>query len=145
MQLALLMAAVTVSAQTPARQIDSGVIDGVVTTQGGTIRLPGAQVVVRDSNSQEVATVLTEGDGHFRIVALPAGSYTLVVTLEGFAMAKGTATLGADKTTEFAIDLPIATMSQAVEVIAPAATSRHEAQHLRAAADLDPANPHGYA
>src|SRR5947199_8824843 len=77
MQLAWLMAAVSVSAQTLARPIDSGVIDGIVTTQSGTIRLPGAQVVVRDSNSQEVARVLTEGDGHFRVVGLPAGSYQL--------------------------------------------------------------------
>ena len=103
-----------------AAQARASVIEGVVTTQGGTIRLPGALVVVRDSNSQEVATTLSEGDGRFRIVALPGGSYTIVVTLEGFAMAHATATLGADKATELAIDLPIATMTQAVEVIAPA-------------------------
>ena len=50
-----------------------GVIEGFVTTQSGTIRLGGAQVVLHNSSNQEVATVLSDGDGRFRFTALQEG------------------------------------------------------------------------
>src|SRR4030095_4133311 len=74
-------AAPAVAQVRPAR---AGMIDGVVTTQGGTIRLGGAQVVVQDSGGRQVTTVLSEGDGHFSVVALPDGRYRVTASLAGF-------------------------------------------------------------
>ena len=103
-----------------AQQPGGGVIEGFVTTQSGTIRLGGAQVVVQNSSNQEVSTVLSDGDGHFRITALPEGKYTVTAALEGFAMAKAIVIVTADGAAERLFDLPIATVTQTVEVIAPA-------------------------
>ena len=110
----------TAAAQPRAQQTGVGVIEGFVTTQGGTIRLGGAQVVVHNSSNQEVSTVLSDGDGHFRFTALHEGKYTLTAALEGFAMAKATAAVASDTTTERSLDLPLATLTQTVEVMAPA-------------------------
>ena len=58
-------------AQPPA---GGGFIEGFVTTQSGTIRLGGAQVVVHSSSNQEVASVLSDGDGHFHFSAIQEGN-----------------------------------------------------------------------
>jgi hypothetical protein len=115
----LLLAVHTVGAQTRAPKAGAGVIEGVVSTQGGTIRLGGAQVVVRDATSQEIATLLSDGDGHYRVGALMEGKYVVTATLEGFAMAKAAAVVTADGTTQVPLDLPIANITQTVEVVAP--------------------------
>ena len=102
--------------QTPG----GGVIEGFVTTQTGTIRLGGAQVVLHNSSNQEVSSALSEGDGRFRFTALQEGRYTLTASLEGFAVARAAVVVTADTTTERSLDLPLATLTQTVEVTASA-------------------------
>src|SRR5580765_5920441 len=104
-----------------AQQTGGGVIEGVVTTQSGTIRLGGAQVVLHDSANQEISTVLSEGDGRFRFTALQEGKYVITASLDGFALGRVTAVVVLNTTTEQSIDLPIATLTQTVEVMAPTA------------------------
>ena len=103
-----------------AQQSGGGVIEGFVSTQGGTIRLGGAQVVLHNSSNQEVASVLSDGDGHYRFTALQEGKYTLTASLEGFAVARAAVAVAPDATTERSLDLPLATLTQTVEVMAPA-------------------------
>jgi hypothetical protein len=116
----ILCVLVTAAAPLFAQSSGVGSIEGVVTSQGGTIRLGGAQIVVRDAGNQEVATILSEGDGHFRVTALPEGKYALTVALEGFSTLKAVVTVTPDRATERSFDLPIATVTQTVEVMAPA-------------------------
>jgi hypothetical protein len=104
-----------------AQQTGGGVIEGFVTTQGGTIRLGGAQVVLHDAANQEISTVLSEGDGRFRFTALQEGKYAITASLEGFAFGRVTAVVVLNTTTEQSIDLPLATLTQTVEVMAPTA------------------------
>ena len=103
-----------------AQQSGGGGIEGFVSTQGGTIRLGGAQVVLHNSSNQEVASVLSDGDGHYRFTALQEGKYTLTASLEGFAVARAAVAVAPDATTERSLDLPLATLTQTVEVMAPA-------------------------
>src|SRR5438105_10798566 len=105
---AALLAAAPGSGQT--RPAAGGVIDGYVTTQAKTIPLGGAQVVVRNALNDEIATALTEGDGHFRIVALPDGRYRVSVVLAGFEPTTVQAAVTAGATTDLAVDLPIASI-----------------------------------
>ena len=107
----------------PAR---AGMIDGVVTTQAGSIRLGGAQVVVLDIANRPVATVLSEGDGHFSIVALAEGRYRVSASLAGFETATVAAVVVVGTTTDVAIELPIAAISQTVDVVGSAAIVSRE-------------------
>jgi len=97
-----------------------GVIDGFVTTQTKTIPLGGAQVLVRNTANDVVADVLSEGDGHFRVVALPAGRYRVTAVLAGFETTEVTAVVAAGATVDVSFDLPIAAISQTVEVVGSA-------------------------
>jgi hypothetical protein len=115
----------TAAAQTPAQPREGGAprevgaIDGIVTTQTGTIRLGGVQIVIRNAANQEVAALLSEGDGHFHVTALLHGKYAITATLEGFAVGKATATIATNQTAEVAIDLPISGFQESVMVVAP--------------------------
>jgi len=127
--LAILLAwangAVAQTVPAPARG-GVGVVTGVVTTQNGTIRLGGAQIVIHDATDTAVATLLSEGDGQFRVVALPAGTYRVVVSLDGFDTATLQAAVTSDKPAELAIDLPIAAIAQVVDVVATASVVSNE-------------------
>jgi len=99
------------------RPAASGVIDGYVTTQGRTIPLGGAQIVVRNAVNDQVATLLSEGDGHFRVIALADGRYRVTATLAGFEPTEATANVTAGDATDVRLDMPIAAISQTVEVV----------------------------
>ena len=103
------------SAQT--RPVGGGVIEGLITTQGGTIRLGGAQIVVRDAADRLVASMLSEGDGHYRLVALPGGRYLVTASLGGFETMTASAVVTPGATTDLSLDLPIAAISQTVTVV----------------------------
>jgi hypothetical protein len=106
--------------QAQQRQEAPGLVSGVVATQSGSIQLGGAQVAVRDANGREVASVLSDGDGHFQIPDVPPGKYTVVVSLEGFVPANVAITVPGQGN-PLAIDLAIATLTATVEVVASAA------------------------
>jgi hypothetical protein len=107
------------AAHTPTQQKDVGAIDGVVTTQNGAIRLGGAQIIILNAANQEVALLLTGGDGTFHVTALLHGKYTITASLEGFATGRATASIAADQTAEVTIDLPISGYQESVMVVAP--------------------------
>ena len=120
-RLHLVLAGLLVTAPAAAQtRATPGTIDGYVTTQGKTIPLGGAQVVVRNGLNGEIATVLSEADGHFRVAVLPDGRYRIAVTLAGFEPTTIQASVTAGATTDVAIDLPIAAISQTVEVVGSA-------------------------
>jgi carboxypeptidase family protein len=76
--LTLIAAAVPAAAQTT-----NGVISGIATdAQGGV--LPGVTVTARNAETGLTRTVVTEGDGRFRLAALPPGRYELKAELAGF-------------------------------------------------------------
>jgi hypothetical protein len=94
-----------------------GVLRGVVTTQSGTVKLPGVEIVVKDSSAREVAQVLCGEDGSFRI-ELPAGMYRVSASLPSFVTTTKNAVVVAAKTVELPFDLPIAGIAQSIDVVA---------------------------
>src|SRR5207237_7348565 len=75
---ALIFVAVPATAQTT-----NGVISGIISdAQGGV--LPGVTVTARNAETGLSRTVITEGDGRFRLAALPPGRYELKTELAGF-------------------------------------------------------------
>jgi Carboxypeptidase regulatory-like domain/TonB dependent receptor len=114
----LLVAMVMVCLARPAMaQTPATVLEGIVTTQAGSVKLPGAEVVVRDSSNQQVTSLLCGEDSHFRIENLKPGVYRLVASLPGFVATTIRATINAGQTVNLAIDLPIEGISQSVDVV----------------------------
>ncbi|MEA2599025.1 MAG: hypothetical protein QOF89_17 [Acidobacteriota bacterium] len=73
--------AATVHAQS---QATTGVIEGTVTDESGGV-LPGATVVLRNTETNFEKVAVTGADGSFRALLLPLGPYRVTVDLTGFA------------------------------------------------------------
>ena len=101
-----------------AQSPDLGAIEGIVSTQNGTIPLGGI-VVSLSNNSGELSTATSDAEGKFRLENLAAGQYSLAAAAEGFAsVTQGVAvTLG--QTTSVALDLKLAAVTETVDVVAP--------------------------
>jgi len=82
--IAALLLAFACGMATPAMaQTTNGVISGIINdAQGGV--LPGVTVTGRNIDTGITRTVVTEGDGRFRLAALPPGRYELAAELAGF-------------------------------------------------------------
>jgi hypothetical protein len=96
----------------------AGTIAGIVTSLKGTIPLGGAVVTVRNTAGAQIAVVFTEGDGRFRVEHVPEGEYRVSVVIEGFTPLDATATVAAGAVAEVQFDLPIAAVSERVDVVA---------------------------
>src|SRR5690349_17840563 len=124
-RLLLLALSVTAVSPTPARgqaaraaaAPATGIVEGVVTTQGGTIRLAGALVTLRQ-NATDVTSAGTDADGHYRFADLAPGTYQLVVALDGFDTKTAQVTVVAGRSADASLDLPIAAVAERVEVSA---------------------------
>jgi hypothetical protein len=95
----------------------TGVLQGTVTTQG-TVRLPGAEVVVTDAADKKVGSILSDGDGHFSFVGLAPGRYKVSAALPSFVTTAAVAEVAAGRSADVTIDLPIEGITQSVEVVA---------------------------
>jgi len=95
----------------------TGVLQGVVTTQR-TVNLPGAQITIVDGAGKPFSQILTAEDGHFSVVGLAPGRYTVTASLASFVTTSATADVVAGRSSDVAIDLPIAGISQSVNVVA---------------------------
>src|SRR5436190_10821618 len=82
--IAALLLALAFGVASPAvAQTTTGVISGVIQdAQGGV--LPGVTVTARNTDTGAIRTVVTEGDGRFRLAALQPGPYEVKAELSGF-------------------------------------------------------------
>lgn len=111
-------AATSVSAE-PQRSQGSqdppGIVQGVVTTQNGSVPLGGVVVTLSEGQT-ELATAVSETDGRFRFELSRPGSFTLTVKMEGFEPAIAPARVVAGRTVDVQLDLRVAVL---VDVSAP--------------------------
>ncbi|MBI3492921.1 MAG: TonB-dependent receptor [Acidobacteria bacterium] len=97
-------------------QVPLSVIEGATSTQH-TTPLVGASVVVIDATGRIVATVVSDGDGRFRVAGLAAGTYRVMAALEGFETTTEPAVVSDRGPTAVTIDLPIGTFSDTIDVV----------------------------
>jgi outer membrane receptor protein involved in Fe transport len=109
----LLLAAGTVSAQQTTATVTGRVVD----TQGAA--LPGATVTAMNTETGFSRTVQTDGEGIYRISALPVGTYDLATELTGFGKKerKGIV-LNVGQTISVDIELGVASLQENVTVTA---------------------------
>ena len=101
---------------------DRAVLSGTVTdAQGGV--LPGATVTVSGPRPPDV-TVVTDGKGVFRVLALQPGTYQVRVELAGFKVEQRTITVVSGRTTTIAVVLNVAALEETVSVSAFSMTAQ---------------------
>lgn len=101
-----------------AQTARSGSVQGVVTTQGGTVHLAGALVALHDGD-HEIATQVADADARFRFNDVPEGRVQITASLDGFATAAAQVVVSAGKSAEASLDLAIAGVAENVVVVAP--------------------------
>ncbi|MGQ0736151.1 MAG: TonB-dependent receptor [Acidobacteriota bacterium] len=112
------LAAVVCLAAPAAAQLDSATLIGVVSdTQGGV--LPGATVTAVNASTGFTRTGVADGEGRYRLAALPPGRYDVTAELAGFttSIQSGmTFALGAEVVVNF--ELTLASVAESVTVTA---------------------------
>jgi hypothetical protein len=79
--------AVAVAADAAAQsQATTGLIEGTVSDSSGA-RLPGVSVTLVNTETNFTRELTTDGDGRFRGLLLPLGTYKITATLSGFSTA----------------------------------------------------------
>src|SRR6266496_6742744 len=96
------------SAQT---QITTGTIQGTVTDANGAV-LPGANVEIKNVDTNLVKNLATDEGGRFVALAMPPGKYTITVSKQGFATAVAE---NLELTVGQALNLPVAMKISQVE------------------------------
>jgi outer membrane receptor protein involved in Fe transport len=96
----------------------TGIITGrVVDAQGSAV--PGVTVTATQANTGLVRSVVSDGEGIYRLNGMPVGSYELKAEITGFAPWERKAIIvNVAQTTDLNIDLKLAGMSEAVQVTA---------------------------
>src|SRR3954451_18153414 len=116
--LAALCLALLVSAPLAAQTVTTGNIIGTVTdAQGGV--LPGAVVSATHNETGTAYEAVSGADGHFSILNVRVGTYTIGAVMSGFKEQKQdkiSVQLGSDQTVDF--KLALATLSETVDVVA---------------------------
>ncbi len=91
-------------------------VQGTV-TDPGNLSVPEVRIVVRNVATSAVSEARTDSDGFYRITGLPAGTYVLVASREGFATATiENLELPLNRTLLIDLELAVGTVEQKVTV-----------------------------
>ena len=121
----ILMSAVAgagVPARVDAQERQSALVI-TITTENGSILLPGASVRVALLSGRAVVTEVSDGQGLVRVDTLAPGVYHVSAALAGFQEATATVKVEPDKPAQATLDLRIAGLTEEVNVIGNAETA----------------------
>src|SRR5215469_15551859 len=83
----LLLASLSCTSQLAQAQQALGIIEGTVTDSSGAV-VPSAGVKLTNPDTGFARTTSTQGNGAYKFDGLPAGTYVLTFTKEGFSSAR---------------------------------------------------------
>jgi outer membrane receptor protein involved in Fe transport len=115
----VLLAVVSLLSSNPGSagaQSPTGAIDGVVVDQSGAV-MPGVMVTVTQPATGLERTVLSDENGLFRVLLLPAGAYTLTAELAGFLPQKQSdVRVNVGQTVTLRIEMAVSGVAETVNV-----------------------------
>ncbi len=101
----------------------TGTIIVTVTTQGGTVPLPGVTITVDSSDKRTQLTEVSDGRGQVQLPNLPPDVYRLRASLTGFDDAARLIKMASGQEVAVALDLPLSGFVERVNVIGNAETA----------------------
>src|SRR3954463_2151710 len=116
--LAMIVLCSLVASSTAFAQQTSGNITGrIVDAQGAAV--PGVTVTARSPQTGFVRTDVSDGEGIYRLTALPVGGYDVTAELSGFSTyTRKEVTVNVAQTTDLNVELKLAGVSESVNVTA---------------------------
>ena len=109
------LAVIVIGAIPVFAQLTSSTLSGTVSGPDGLI--PGANVVVKDSQTGKEVTVVTNSEGGFKVPNLQVGTYTVTVTASGFKTATANnVKIEVNKDFALPVALELGNVSEVVEV-----------------------------
>ena len=136
-QLGVLIALIFLFSCATNAQIRSATITGTVTDASGAV-VPGAQVVVTDQQTGVANTTQTTGAGQYTVPYLPAGTYTVAVSVSGFVPYRQTGlALATAQTVRVDVSLKVGAVESAIEVAAQAAQIQTDSSTVQGAIQSD--------
>ena len=118
-----------------AQTVTSASVTGTVRDASEAV-VPGATVDIRNHDTNQVTSTVTDSRGRFRLQYLPVGVYHLSVQLSGFTTANANLTLAVADQLDVPITLRPAALAESVDVEAPAPLV--EVRRTQAAASIAP-------
>lgn len=98
-----------------AAQTTTSTIEGTVTDANGAV-IAGATVKASGTTLAVERSVTTDGEGLYRLAALPAGTYTVTISQSGFATGTSNIELTLNRTATFDVQLQVGSGSTEVTV-----------------------------
>jgi hypothetical protein len=126
----LLVAVVISFCTTPLRADVTGSVQGVVHDSSGAV-VSGAKIVATNVQTNLTQETVSGSDGAFRILALPAGKYTLTATAAGFETFSETGIeVKVNDQLHYDVTLKVGSVSEKVEIAANAVQVQTESTQL---------------
>src|SRR5688572_17005546 len=98
-----------------AQQTTGNITGRIVDDQGAAI--PGTTVTGRNTETGFVRTSVSDGEGVFRLSALPVGTYDITAELQGFSRVENKGiVISVGQTLDLTVTLKIASLAENVEV-----------------------------
>jgi len=97
--------------------LQPGQMEGYIVDQQGAV-VQGAQVRITNSQTGVVRVTKTDSNGHWTVFKMPAGSYRIAASANGFNTSELTAQYAAGVTGRYDFKLGVGTASETVEVTA---------------------------
>jgi len=118
-------------------QVKSSTITGTVTDPSGAV-VPGADVVVINQETNAQVAVQSNASGEYTVPYLPAGQYSVSVTMQGFQTFRKTGiVMGTGTTVREDVALATGSVASTLEVKADAAALQTESATVQGAVNSD--------
>lgn len=115
--LGVLAAAAGAQPQPAAVGATAPAIHGVITTQGRSVRLPGATINLLDGAGSVLASTVTDAEGSYRLSVVQAGELVVIASLDGFDPVRIPVHLLAGQAQEVNADLDISKVTESMQVV----------------------------